>query len=160
MSPLTHFPVVSIEEVPLPISLVEATTYRPLVLVVGGESVAADALAETLTQHGFAAVTAYDAPDAIETALIMPPELLIADLELPGTTGIELATAVKEVFPDCKAILLSAQNALPQMPELARLDGEPLVVLSKTVRAEDLLARVAETLKLPQNNKGAAALSN
>jgi DNA-binding NarL/FixJ family response regulator len=79
---------------------------------------------------------------------------------LPGTTGIELATAVKEVFPDCKAILLSAQNALPQMPELARLDGEPLVVLSKTVRAEDLLARVAETLKLPQNNKGAAALSN
>jgi len=157
MSPLTHFPVVSINEVPVPISLADATTYRPLVLVVGKESVAAEALAETLTQHGFAAVAAYDAPDAIETALIMPPELLIADLELPGITGIELASAVKEVFPGCKTILLSAHDDLP---ELAHHDAEPIVVLSKRVDPKDLVARVAETLKLAQKGNGAAALSN
>jgi CheY-like chemotaxis protein len=142
-----NFPTVPIEEVPLPPPLAEATTNRPLVLIVDSDSAAADSLAETLSQHGFAAVAAYNGPQAIETVLLMPPELLIADVQLPGTTGIELASAVKDVFPECEAILLSAQDSLQQLPESARRDWDQFVVLNKPVRAVDLLAQVAESFK-------------
>lgn len=142
-----NFPTVPIEQVPLPPSLAETATNRPLVLVVDSDSAAADSLAETLSQHGFAAVAAYNGPQAIETALLMPPELLIADLQLQGTTGIELASAVKDVFPECEAILISAQDSLPQLPGSARRDRNQFVVLNKPVRAVDLIAQVAESLK-------------
>ena len=149
MNPPMNFPSVPIEEVPLPLSGLEGTNYRPLVLVVDHEQAAADALAETLAEHGFAAVTAYDGPEAIETALIMPPDLLIANSHLPGITGLELASALKDAIPDCKTIVLSAPASSPQSAEAARRGKHRLVLLDKSVRAADLIAQVEETLKLP-----------
>jgi CheY-like chemotaxis protein len=120
-----NFPIVPIEEVPPEPSHAEATAKRPLVLVVDDEAAVADSLVEILTQNGFAAVAAYDGPDALETAQIMPPELLITDVALPGMSGIELANTVKSAVPDCKIVLLSG-HASPS----------------------ELLTRVSESLKL------------
>ena len=58
--------------------------YRPVVLVVDDESVIADTLAEILTRSGYTGVAEYDGDSALETALLMPPEMLITDVVLPG----------------------------------------------------------------------------
>jgi DNA-binding response OmpR family regulator len=142
----TIFPTVSLKEVPMSRSTPESDSYRPTVLVVDDESVIADTLAEILNRSGFAAIPAYDGEGALESALLMPPELLITDVVLPGMSGIELAISVKRVFPDCRIILFSGQAATSDLLASANSRGHHFSLLKKPIHPTELLARVTETL--------------
>jgi DNA-binding response OmpR family regulator len=119
-----------------------------MVLVAGDEPGAADTLVDILNQNGYAAVAAYDGESALETALVVPPELLITDLVLPGMSGIDLAIAVDGKFPDCKILLLAGQPLQTGLPAAANREGHQFVLLDKTIQPDDLLANAAATLKL------------
>jgi CheY-like chemotaxis protein len=138
-----NFPTVPLEDVP---ASGPDTQYRPVVLVVDDESVIADTLAEILTRSGYAGVAAYDGDSALETALLMPPEMLITDVVLPGMSGIELAITVRRVFPDCKIILFSGQASTADLLAAARKDGHHFTLLNKPLHPQDLLTRVSEDL--------------
>ncbi len=84
---------------------------------------------------------------ALETALLMPPEMLITDVVLPGMTGIELAITVRRIFPDCKIILFSGQASTADLLASARADGHHFTLLNKPLHPQDLLLRVSEGLK-------------
>jgi len=150
MSQGTKFPTVPIEKVPAPGS--NATQYRPVVLVVDDESVIADTLAEILSRSGYAAMAAYDAEEALETALMMPPELLVTDVVLPGMSGIELSIKMKRIFPDCKVLLFSGQAATSGMLASANTAGHRFELLTKPIHPNDLLKRVSASL--PQRKAG------
>ena len=127
-------------------STAENDPYRPVVLVVDDESVIADTLTEILNRSGFAAIPAYDGEGAMESALLMPPELLISDVVLPGMSGIDLAIAVKRVYPDCRIILFSGQAATSDLLASANSRGHHFSLLKKPIHPTELLARVKETL--------------
>lgn len=131
-------PVVPLNEVPP----ADTSEYRSVVLVVDDESAIADTLTEILSRSGYAAVAAYDANDALETALLTPPELLITDVVLPGMSGIELAITIKRIFPDCKILLFSGQAATADLLERARTQGHEFEILAKPVHPTDLLAKL------------------
>jgi len=140
-----NFPTVSLKDVPA--SIPENTNgYRPVVLVVDDESVIADTLAEILTRSGYTGIPAYDGDGALETALLMPPEMLIADVVLPGMSGIELAITVRRIFPDCKVILFSGQASTADLLAAAHQEGHQFTLLNKPLHPQDLLARVSENL--------------
>ena len=146
MNKRNNFPSIPLHEVPsTPKS--QGDTYRPVVMVVDDESSIADTLAEILSRSGYAAVTAYDGDSALETALLMPPEMLITDVVLPGMSGIDLAITVKRIFPDCKIILFSGQASTADLLAAANRDGHQFVLLSKPVHPADLLSRIADGLK-------------
>ncbi len=128
----------------------EASHYRPVVLVVDDESVIADSLAEILNRGGYAAMAAYDGESALESALLVPPELLISDVFLPGMNGIELAKTVKRIFPDCKVILFSGQASTVDLLASAKNRGYQFSLLNKPVHPTDLLARVTESFSSRQ----------
>jgi DNA-binding response OmpR family regulator len=134
----------------------ESGMYRPVVMVVDDESSIADTLAEILTRSGYAAVAAYDADTALETALLKPPAMLITDVVLPGMNGIDLAIHVRRIFPDCKIILFSGQASTSDLLAAANREGHQFVLLSKPVHPTDLLARISESLK-PRKHKVASA---
>lgn len=136
-------PVVSIDKSEPP----ARSEYRPSVLVVDDESVIADTLAEILRRSGYAAVAAYDAAGALETALLKPPEMLITDVVLPGMNGIELAIQIKRIFPDCKTLLFSGQASTSDLLASANQAGHHFTLLSKPVHPKDLLAWVTQSLK-------------
>ncbi len=144
MTQTTSFPIVPLAEVPAAVTLAAATGYRPLVLVVDDEAVIADTLAAILIQGGFAAVAAYDGPGAMDTALLIPPQLLLADVVLPGMTGIELAVEVERLYPDCKILLFSGQTATREMLSQANRNGHQFELLHKPIQPKALLARMAE----------------
>jgi CheY-like chemotaxis protein len=152
MSQRTKFPTVPVEEVPTLVSGADALTYRPVVLVVDDESVIADTLAEILTRSGYAAMPAYDAEEALETALLMPPELLVTDVVLPGMSGIELAIKIKRIFPDCKILLFSGQVATARLLATANAEGHRFQLLNKPIHPNDLLKEVSASFKSRRMN--------
>jgi DNA-binding response OmpR family regulator len=118
--------------------------YRPGVIVVDDETNIADTLTEILSRSGYAAVAAYDADSALETALLMPPEILITDVMLPGMNGIDLAIQVRRIFPDCKVFLISGQAATTDLLAAATRAGHAFELLGKPLHPLDLLARLSE----------------
>lgn len=141
-------PVVPIDQVPP----ADTSAYRPVVLVVDDESAIADTLTEILSRSGYAAIAAYDGNDALENALLTPPELLITDVVLPGMSGIELAITMRRIFPDCKILLFSGQASTADLLVTAKREGHQFTLLSKPVHPKELLAHVADSLKhrMPQ----------
>ena len=150
MTAKPHLPVVPIEDVPASLPTNTSKKHRPIVLVVDDESAIADTLAEILTLSGYAAMPAYDGEEALETALLMPPELLITDVMLPGMSGIELAISIRRIFPDCKVLLFSGQAATSDLLASAKRAGHQFTLLTKPVYPTDLLKRVSESLEVSQ----------
>ncbi len=137
-------PVVPIAEVPP----ADTSAYRPYILVVDDESAIADTVTEILSRSGYAAIATYDGSEALEAALITPPELLLTDVDLPGMSGIELAIKIRRIFPDCKILLFSGHASTMGLMASAREAGHHFSLLSKPIHPKELLARVAASLKL------------
>jgi DNA-binding response OmpR family regulator len=119
---------------------------KPLVLVVDDERVIADTLKTILEMSGYAAITAYDGESALEIAQVIPPDLLISDVVMPGMSGVELAMALRTSIPDCHVLLFSGQAATLDLLSTARAAGYDFTALTKPVHPSALLARVAELL--------------
>src|SRR5580658_3850947 len=136
-------PVVPINEAPP----ADTSPYRPTVLVVDDESVIAETVAAILSRSGYAAATAYDAQEALEIALLSPPELLITDVSLPGMSGIELAITIRRIFPDCKVLLFSGHVATTELLAGANRAGHSFTLLTKPVHPRELLAWASQSLR-------------
>jgi CheY-like chemotaxis protein len=153
MNSRSSFPTVLIKDVPASLPLNESKNRRPVVLVCDDESAIADTLAEILSRSGYSAMATYDGEEALETALVMPPEMLITDVQLPGMSGIELAITVKRVFPDCKILLFSGQASTSELLASANRAGHNFALLSKPVHPTDLLKRIADGLGMAKTQQ-------
>ncbi|HTH41680.1 MAG TPA: response regulator [Terracidiphilus sp.] len=138
----------------------ETGEYRHSILVVDDESAIADTMSEILSRNGYLAIPTYDAEQALETALITPPELLITDVMLPGMSGIELAITIRRIFPDCKILLCSGQAIALDLLASARNEGHHFTLLTKPVHPRDMLARVGEYFGREQQSPSKAAAHN
>ena len=63
---------------------------RGCVLIVDSEPEIADLLVEILTDAGYAALSASDAPSAVWLTINYAPALLLLDMHMPGVAGSEL----------------------------------------------------------------------
>jgi CheY-like chemotaxis protein len=147
MSPEPTFQVVPLGEVPLSDSTDQHDL--PVVLVVDDERVIADTLATILSRNGFAPMIAYDGKTALELAAIIPPDLLLTDVAMPGMTGIDLAIAIAGPIADCKILLFSGQASTVDLLDRARHAGHHFNLLSKPVHPTDMLKRISECLTTP-----------
>lgn len=77
------------------------------VLVVDDYADARNVWAEYLHLAGFAVLTAADGPEALATVQSNPPDVILLDLELPGLSGLEVATQLK-ASPETRHIPLIA----------------------------------------------------
>jgi DNA-binding response OmpR family regulator len=144
----TSFPTVPVAEVPRSSPSGDREAYRPVVLVVDDERAIADTLTKILNHGAYAAMAAYDAESALETALLVPPQMLIADVVLPGMSGIELAIALEKRIPDCRILLFSGMAATAGLLAEANRAGHSFQLLSKPVHPSDLLAHLSTSLRV------------
>ncbi len=121
---------------------------NPVVLVVDDEIVIADTLTTILAQHGIAAMTAYNGPDALEIARVIPPDLLLADVVMPGMSGIDVAMAIKKDIPDCAIMLFSGQAATTGLLAKAGKAWCDFEVLLKPIHPQKLVHLIFERLHL------------
>ncbi len=120
---------------------------RPIVLVVDDERVIADTRAMILEQSGISAMVAYDGKSALEVARRIPPDLLLTDVAMPGMNGIDLATAIRQIFPKCGVLLFSGEALTADSLDAARVARQEFTILTKPLHPTELLARVSDSLQ-------------
>lgn len=142
----THFPTVPVETARQ--KGVEIDAPRPLVLVVDDEPLILETLSAILDGNGLAVITAQDAPAALEMARIMPPDILISDIAMPGMSGLDLAVEMSKAVPDCDTLLFSGEPSTCDQIKNYHAQGFDFVTMIKPVHPTELLACVFELLSL------------
>lgn len=120
---------------------------EPRVFVVDDQQVIASSLATILRHYGFNATSFTEPVEALKSARSEVPDLLISDVSMPQTSGIELAIQVQRSCPDCKVLLFSGQAATTDMLAAARAGGHQFELLLKPVHPKDLLKRIQEVTR-------------
>jgi DNA-binding NtrC family response regulator len=135
---------------PIPEPSADATT----VLVVDDERSNVESLEKIFLREGMRVLTAFDAKRALEQVRSHKVDVVLTDLMMPGTTGLELLPAIKQVAPDVEVVLMTAFGSVEAAVSAMREGAydfveKPLKRLSivKSVR------KAAERQKLVAENR-------
>jgi len=82
------------------------------ILVVDDEPASRKGLQELLTVWGYDVSAAGDGQEALERAAVRAPDLVVADLVMPGIDGLELLTRLKRDFPTTAVVFLTGQGSI------------------------------------------------
>ena len=121
-------------------------TTIPIVYVVDDEELISRTLALILNTSGFRALGFTGAADALRSAEIASPDLLIADVLMPEMNGIELAIRFRSTHPGCKILLFSGQSVTSSLLETARKQGHDFNILARPVHPTDMLAAIGKLI--------------
>jgi len=93
-------------------------------------------LFDFLSNAGYQLSASSNAVDALEHVARSHPEILIADLDVPGWTGSELLMRIRHIAPSTRVILTSGQEEWPSNEILWVGNCE---VLKKPIKGKALL---------------------
>jgi CheY-like chemotaxis protein len=105
----------------------------PKILVVDDEKRIADTLSEILEMSGFHVATAYDGWDALEAAARFHPDYLLSDVLMPRMNGVDLAIAMRKMYPDAKILLFSGQAGISEILLAGHRQGFEFELIAKPI---------------------------
>ncbi|RYZ07820.1 MAG: sigma-54-dependent Fis family transcriptional regulator [Myxococcales bacterium] len=131
------------------------------VLVVDDEPSNQTSLAKIFQREGMRVFTADGARSALEVARKHKVQVVLTDLMMPGTNGVELMRALKEVSPDTETVLMTAYGTVETAVQAMREGAydfveKPLkrMTIVKSVRkAAERQSLVAENRSLKKELK-------
>jgi CheY-like chemotaxis protein len=109
------------------------------ILVVDDEPLIADTIVQILNRSGFIAEAAYGGTEAIEAARRISPELILSDVLMPHTDGVEAAIAIQKFLPHTRIVLFSGQAATVEILARARERGYHFELLAKPLHPTQLI---------------------
>jgi len=119
---------------------------EPTVLVVEDDPVILRLLEVNFELEGFTVLLAHDGAEGIEVARANQPDLIISDIMMPRTSGLELVETLK-ADPDTKAIPIILLSAKAQTSDLkVGLEAGADDYVTKPFEPLDLVERVNELL--------------
>jgi two-component system KDP operon response regulator KdpE len=113
------------------------------VLVVDDDVQILRVLRINLEARGYLVTTSQNGSDALRFVRDNPPDIVILDLELPGTSGLEVLESLRS-SSDVPVIILSARGGDPE--KLLALDEGANDFLAKPFSVGDLIMRVRAIL--------------
>jgi DNA-binding response OmpR family regulator len=116
------------------------------ILVVEDEKLINIMFREALENEGYEMDAAYDGQEGVEMHRKHPFDLIIADIMMPRTDGVQMITKLRERFPDVKILVVTAISLSgPHYREMKRkLAGIP--ILQKPVTKDTLVSKVRALL--------------
>jgi two-component system cell cycle response regulator len=129
-----------------PIALEPQMFKNSRILIVEDDLATAEALADTLTDEGYRVDRAADGPACLRQAQDTAPDLVLLDVNLPGMSGFDTATHLRQRTSTrgVPILFLSAANDLPARVRDVRL--EQVDFMPKPFSLDELLARVQQAL--------------
>lgn len=116
--------------------------FRARVLVVDDDRSIAESLAAVLRLHQFDARPAYSGKSAIQMAATFEPEVLITDVVMPGMNGVETASHIRSLFPNCKVLLVTGRSVAADLVLKTHALNDGFELLAKPLDPRDILARL------------------
>jgi excisionase family DNA binding protein len=121
-----------------------ATAGRPRVLVVDDESAIRDLLSKTLALAEYDVDLAPDGRTALERLRIIPYDLLITDLKMPGIDGLTVIREARRLKTDIPVIIITGFSTEASAIEAVNLGVSGY--LTKPFRVPRVLAAAAKAL--------------
>src|SRR5215471_891714 len=105
------------------------TTPAARILVIDDNPHVVDILGTYLRQEGYGVLGALTSDEGLKLAILSRPELVLLDIGLPGTNGIELLKRIRSLSPATRVIMVTGNSD----PVLARetLDLGALAYIDK-----------------------------
>jgi DNA-binding NarL/FixJ family response regulator len=114
------------------------------VMVVDDHPIWREGVARDLTERGLDVVaTAPDADAAVRIARAVRPRVVLMDLNLGGTTGLQAIEGILDALPETRILVLSASGEHADVLEAVKAGAAGYLV--KSASAEELLAAVQRT---------------
>jgi len=92
------------------------TTPAAKILVVDDNPQIVDIVGTYLRQEGYGVLGALTSDEGLKLAILSRPELVLLDIALPGTNGIELLKRIRSINPTSRVIMVTGNTD----PALAR----------------------------------------
>lgn len=124
---------------------------QPSVLIVDDEPQIVDFLQMGFAYEGFRVLTAMDGATAIQIARAEQPDLVILDILLPGSDGLEVTRQIRHLH-DTAIIMLTAKGDIDD--RVAGLDTGADDYLTKPFAFRELMARTRSVMRRHGNTKG------
>jgi two-component system, OmpR family, response regulator len=123
----------------------EDSSESPLILIVEDDASLRVLIARTLKENGFRTTLASAAPDMWRAMKVAPPDLILLDVMLPGTNGLDLCRAIRLQQNDVPIIMISAQT--DEVDRVLGLEFGADDYVPKPFGTKELLARVRAILR-------------
>ncbi len=125
------------------------TDERMRVLIVDDEPLVAQTLGMIFEKSGFATEVVHTASEAISSALMHRPNLVLCDIEMPVRDGLKLMEDLGHRLPECPILVLTGSyRSLSKVRGCAATLRQPVSVLVKPCPPKELL-RTAGRLLMP-----------
>jgi len=119
---------------------------RETVLLAEDDDAVRDILARSLREYGYTVLEARDGQHALEvaTAAPAPPDLVVADVVMPGLTGAALVSELHRRWPKLPVLFTSGYTSLDSLTRGLVAEGREF--LQKPLEPDALAAKVREML--------------
>ncbi len=117
------------------------------ILVVDDERNLVELIASYLRADGYAVLTAYDGPAALEVARRERPDLVVLDIMLPALDGLEVCRRLRQ-FSDAYVVMLTARGE--EVDKIVGLSVGADDYVTKPFSPRELVARVRAMLRRPR----------
>jgi len=124
------------------------------ILLIEDEKSLCQTIARVLTKEGYSVDTCYTGEEAIEKINSSRFDLVLSDLRLPGTDGLDILRAVKHASPDTVVFLMTSYSSVDTAVEALRAGAKDYI--SKPFNHNELLRRInlaLNELRLSRENR-------
>jgi two-component system, NtrC family, nitrogen regulation response regulator NtrX len=115
------------------------------ILIVDDDALFCNLLSDVLAFEGFHVVTALDGASGWAFLERQKPDLLLLDLALPDTDGIQVLQRVLRRYPDLSVVMISGQGSIQQAVDAVKMGAYDF--LEKPVDAQRVLLTVRNALQ-------------
>jgi two-component system alkaline phosphatase synthesis response regulator PhoP len=124
------------------------------ILVIEDEPTLARLLSYTLSQDGYDTKVIDHGGDGLQEAMQQAYDLLILDIMLPGMSGFEVLSKLRQKGNKTPVIILTARNAEEEVVQGLKYGADDYI--TKPFGVAELLARVSAVLRRTQTDEVAA----
>jgi len=115
------------------------------ILVLDDQEIIRVQLKRILMKSGFTVLEASDAQEALEVLNREPIDLLLSDIQMPGTTGLELVHSLAHRIPDIAVVMVSGMDNMEMAMECLHFGAYGYVL--KPFKTNSILIAVANALR-------------
>ncbi|MEG2053513.1 MAG: response regulator [Oscillospiraceae bacterium] len=131
------------------------------VLVADDEMMEREAMRQVLMQnfgHKMDVRLAENGKSAMEIACLWKADLILMDIEMPGTNGLEATRIIKAQLPTCRVIFVTAYGLFNYAQEAVKLGAEDYIL--KPAEDKEIVSAVEKVIARIENREESTVITD